>query len=218
MASDLYCSRGDVNRWIPAGAITFEGRLVASSLASTDVLTLDGHGFETDDTVTVRAVEGGTLSAPLAEGTVYYVSRQTNATFKLAASAGGAAINITSNGDQMIVTRDSPPYDDVIEFYSRWVDTFLPALSVPLATPLGAEHALIRGLVAQLSAKALMNLDGKSSEIVKEAELVAKAQIERFVKGLPIRGAAETRTNLAITSTYSGTDTDPRGWGSGTLP
>ena len=217
MASDLYCSRANVNRWIPAGAITFEGRIVASSLASNDTLTLDGHGFETDDQVTVRALDGGTLPGGLSEGTTYYVIRSTHSTFQLAAAAAGAAINITSNGTSVLVTRE-PDYDTVIEFYSRWADRCLPAEIVPLTTPLADEFALVRGLVAQLTAARMMNLDGKSSEIVRQAELDARAQLKEFAAGIPIRASSAARANLAVTSSYATTDTDPRGWGTGSIP
>ena len=105
MASDLYCSRADVTARLPPGAITSPTGILASCLASSDVLTYDGHGLETDTPVTVRAASAGTLSAPLAEGTTYYAIRLSNAAFKLAATAGGSAINITSNGVEMIVTR-----------------------------------------------------------------------------------------------------------------
>lgn len=216
MAANLYCSRADVVAWLPSGEITGWSRLAASATASNDTITLDGHGFETDDALTVRAAEGGSLAAPLVAGTVYYAIRVSTSTFKLAATAGGAAINLTADGDEVVVIKE-PPFDRVIEFYSRWVDAFLPAHAVPLTTPLSDEWALVRGLVAQLASKSLLNLDGKTSEIVTAAELAAKAQLERMVKGLPVRGASGTRTNLAISSSLAST-TDTRGWGSGSLP
>jgi hypothetical protein len=212
VADDLYCSRRDVNRWLPSGEITGSSRLAASAIASNDTITLDGHGFETDDEVTVRAVEGGSLPAPLVADTTYYAIRLTNAAFKLAATAGGAAIDITADGDSVLVLRP-PPFDDVIEYYSRWADTFIPHLA-PLEAPI---HPLVKGIVAQLSAKALLNLDGKSSEIVNQAELAAKAQLERFAKGVPLRGATATSSaNKAVSSTS--VSSDPRGWGTDTLP
>lgn len=215
MASDLYCSRADVHRWLPAGEITGWSRLSASAKASSDAIELDGHGLETDDEVTVRAVEGSTLPSPLVEGTTYFAIRVSASRFKLAASAGTAAIDLTTDGVEIVVMKE-PPYDAVIEAYSRWADTFLPAHAVPLETPLDDKFALVRMLVAKLSAKALLNLDGKSSEIVNAEELAAKAQLERFAKGLPVRGDTGTRTNLAVSSTL--TTSDPRGWGSGSLP
>ena len=216
MATDLYCSRADVTARLPPGAVVSPAGMLASCLASTDALTYDGHGLETDDEVTVRAADvGGTLSAPLAAGTVYYAIRLTNAAFKLAATAGGAAINITSNGVEMTVIRE-PKFNDVIEFCSRLADTSLPAHLVPLTAPI---HPLVRGVVADMSAKRILNANGQNSEAVKAVDLEAKAILERFAAGLPLRGAAVTGpANLAITATaVSSASSDPRGWGS-TLP
>lgn len=214
MTANLYCSRRDVNRWLPSGEITGWSRLAAAAESGNDTITLDGHGFETDDEVTVRAAAEGELPAPLVEGTVYYAIRLTNATLQLAATLGGSAIGLTTDGVSVIVAKQ-PPYDDVIEYYSRWVDTFIPHVA-PLTEPI---PALIKGLVAELSAKKLLNLDGKSSEIVNAAELAAKAQLERFAKGVVLRDATATASsNKAISTAASGSATDPRGWGCGTLP
>lgn len=214
MAENLYCTRSDVARWIPDGMLARQARIIASAAASTDLLELDAHGYATDDPVIVRALDGGILSAPLVDGTTYFAIYVSDSTFKLAATAGGAAIDLTTDGDQMVVTKDAP-YDDVIEFYSRWADAFLPAHLVPLT---GTIHPTVKGIVAELSAKKLMNLDGKSSDIVNQAEIASKAMLERFAAGLPLRGAAATASsNLAVTSTLAST-TDARGWGSGSLP
>lgn len=180
------------------------------------MLTYDGHGLETGDAVTVRAADAGTLSAPLAVGTTYYAIRVSNAAFQLAATNGGAAINITSNGVEMIVTRE-PRFDDLIEFVSRWADGLLVAHAVPLTAPI---HPLVRGVVADVAAKRILNANGADSAIVTAAELAGKAILERFLPGVPLRGGtAQASTNVAITSTASSsTSSDPRGWGSSTLP
>ena len=211
MATDLYCSRGDVTARLPPGTVVSPAGMLASCLASTDVLTYDGHGLETDDEVTVRAASAGTLSAPLVAGTVYYAIRLTNSTFKLAASAGGAALNITSDGVEMVVTRE-PKFDDVIEFVSRWADTFLPAHVVPLTAPI---HPLVRGVVADVSAKRILNANGQDSAAVTAAELAGKAILERHAAGMPLRGGAQVPSNLAITATSVSSGGDPRGFGSG---
>jgi hypothetical protein len=66
-----------------------------------------------------------------------------------------------------------------------------------------------------------MSLTGQSSATMTEAELGAKAQLERWLKGLPVREATATASsNLAVISTLASA-ADPRGWapdGSGTLP
>lgn len=210
---DLYCTRGDVNDWISTGEIAGRAHLVAESLASTNALTLDGHGLETDDPVKVRAVEGGNLPAPLAAGTLYYAVRLTNATFSLAAAPAGGAIDLTTDGASVVVSRE-PKYDKVIEFWSRWADGFLPAHALPLTTSV---HPLIRGIVAKLAAYDLMGLEGKDSARALAARDTAQKALERYAAGLPLRGAPVTAsTNLAVVARVA---TDPRGWGSGgTIP
>ena len=212
MAQDLYCSRGDVTDRLSPGSVVSPAGMLASCLASTDVLTYDGHGLGTDDEVTVRAASAGTLSAPLVAGTVYYAIRLSNAEFKLAATAGGSAINITSNGVEMTVIRE-PKFDDVIEFCSRLADTSLPAHPVPPTAPI---PPLVRGCVADMAAKRVLNANGQNSEAVKATDLEAKAILERFAAGMPLRGGtAQTPANLAITATSVSSGADPRGWGSG---
>jgi hypothetical protein len=213
MTANLYCSRGDVNRRLPAGSLDGPSRLVDSALAATDVFVLDGHGLETDDALNVRAAEGGSLPAPLVAGTTYYAIRLTNATFKVAASPGGSPIDLSSDGSSVVVSR-APDYDSVIEYYSRWADTFLPREVVPLTSPI---HPLVKGLVVDLSAKRLLNLDGKDSKIIDVSEMSAKAQLERLATGIPLRApVAGAPANLAVVASI--TTTDPRGWGSGTIP
>jgi hypothetical protein len=205
-AVDLYCSRSDVNDRLPPGSITSPAGILASCLASTDTLTYDGHGLETDREVTVRAADGGTLAAPLVAGTVYYAKRLTNSTFQLAATAGGAAISLTSDGVEMIVTRE-PLYDDVIEFCSRLADTSLPAHLVPLTAPI---HPLVRGCVADMAAKRILNGNANDSAAVKGIDLESKAILERFAAGMPLRGGtAQVATNLAVTSTAATARTLP---------
>lgn len=209
-----YATRSDLyTHGLPRGVLSNEGRLVASSLASTNVLTLDNHLFETDDRVQVRAIQGGVLSAPLVAGAIYYVVRLTDSTFSLSETAGGSAIDLTSNGESMIVTAELP-IDDLLEAYSRFVDDFIPHL-VPLASPYPI--TIVR-VVCELTAAKLLLLMGQSSTSMKDAEVGAKAQLERWANGQPIRDAnATASSNMAITGS-SGDIADPRGWGSRTLP
>ena len=213
-----YATRRDLYRYgLPRGTLGGQARLVASSSENNDTLVLDDHGFETGDAVLVRAVDGGTLSSPLQESTTYYVVRLTSSTFKLAATEGGAAINLTTDGESMMVSTELP-FDDVIEFYSRFVDALMPAHVVPFeADESGKFPTLVTALVAELASKKLQNLSGVSSVSVDATELAAKAQLERWAKGFSLRDSRATASaNLAITS--SSTSTDSRGWGSGTIP
>lgn len=200
------------------GVLANPGRLVESSRESTDVLTLDGHLFETGDAVTLRAVEGGVLSGPLSADALYYVIRLTDATFKLSATSGGAAINLTSNGETMVV-RAAPPVAAYLEMFSRWVDQFIPAHLVPLEPNAGGTYPMpIVKVVCELAAAKLLSWAGQSSTSLTESEVAAKAQLERWASGLPVRAVASTQAaGKAVTSTVA-TAGDPRGWGSRVLP
>lgn len=66
--------------------------------AGTDVLTaVPSHAFVANDAVEVSN-SGGALPAPLAGITTYYARDVAGATLKLAATSGGAAIDLTSTG------------------------------------------------------------------------------------------------------------------------
>ena len=62
---------------------------------STDTITCTAHGFIDTDTIVFFK---GTVPTGLTEGTVYYVRDATTDTFKVAATAGGAAIDLTGAG------------------------------------------------------------------------------------------------------------------------
>ncbi len=216
MAADPYTTRSSVLKRLPLGGLPSASVVAASSLAGSDVITLDGHGFETDDIVSVRAEDGGSLSAPLAEGTTYYAIRISNSAFKLSLTAGGAAIDLTTNAVTMLVIRD-PDFDYWIGVYSRWADTSFPGHLVPFTAPV---PSIVESIVADLVAKRMFNVGGQASESLKDMEIASVAQLARFATGMPVREAAATASaNLAITSTL-GAAADPRGWapnGSDTL-
>jgi hypothetical protein len=64
--------------------------------AGTDALTSVNHGFAEGQKVEV--ITSGTLPAPLAVATPYYVRDVTQGSFKLSATPGGVVINLTSAG------------------------------------------------------------------------------------------------------------------------
>lgn len=71
------------------------GQMFAADSAS-DVITSNGHGLIANQKVRLRTT--GTLPGGLSTGTTYYARDIATNTFKLAASSGGAAIDITSAG------------------------------------------------------------------------------------------------------------------------
>jgi hypothetical protein len=75
-------------------ALTLGRVLQVTGLASTDVLTSTAHGLLLDYPVVFAGLTGG---APLVAGTTYFARDITANTFKVAATAGGAAINVTTD-------------------------------------------------------------------------------------------------------------------------
>lgn len=71
-----------------------------TGVAATDTLTPSGGTLSSGDQVTLKAITG---LAPLVAGTVYHVRDVVGATFKLAATAGGAAINVTTDGSATLL-------------------------------------------------------------------------------------------------------------------
>lgn len=65
--------------------------------ATTDQFTVPAHGYA-DSTPVFLALGSEAVPAPLVAGTVYYVRDAAADTFKLAATAGGAALNLTAAG------------------------------------------------------------------------------------------------------------------------
>lgn len=215
-----YATQSDVYRYALArGTLGESGRLCQSALASTDEFELDGHGFATNDPLAVRATTAGSLPAPLAAGVTYFAIYVDDSHFKLAATSNGAAIDLTTDGVDVLVAQ-ALPFSDVLEYYSRFVDELLPAHAVPL-TPdgTGAYPVVIVALVAELAAAKLQRLAGSTSVNVDAMEIAAKARLERYAAGIPVRAISTgAHTSAAVSSTVV-LGGDPRGWGKdGTLP
>jgi hypothetical protein len=69
--------------------------------AATDKLTSAAHGFANGDAVLLRT--GLTPGLPLAAATVYYVRDVEANSFKLTATVGGGAVNVTTDGSGSVV-------------------------------------------------------------------------------------------------------------------
>lgn len=196
MAAD-YCTAKDVyGLGIPRGAVPNPARLSPRVLASTDAITLDQHGFEADDPVTLRADAGGSLPAPLVEGTRYYVVPLTDSTFSLAATEGGAAIDFTTDGVRVLVIEQFP-MPEAIAWASRVIDNMLPAHTVPVAV----DSPIVRMTAAELAAGKLAGRVGAQSKSLADMLVAAEKRIERWALGVPIKGGdADTPdpANLAV--------------------
>ena len=194
-----YATQSDVYKFgLPRGALGAPGQLVASSLAATSTIELDQHGFVSGDAVLFRATANGVLSSPLVEAQTYYVLYVTDSTFQVSATPNGSPITLTTDGVSMLVVA-SLPFEDVLNFYSRFVDGFLPAEVVPLDSPY---PITVVAIVAELTAKKIQILSGVKSGSMDEAEIAAGAQLKRWSAGLPVRDAAVTQqpANTAVTT------------------
>jgi hypothetical protein len=71
-----------------------------TAVAGTDIITSDAHGFTlTDESVVFWDLGAGSvLPTGITEGTRYFVRDISGDTFKIAATAGGAAIDLTTDG------------------------------------------------------------------------------------------------------------------------
>lgn len=105
--------------------------------ATTDICTKTAHGFVTGQKVRLTN-SGGALPAGLAAATTYYVIKLTADTFSLAATDGGAAIDITGAGTG---THSIVGYENLTGFFfeSRAfaLKTGVPAHSDEIAAELG---------------------------------------------------------------------------------
>lgn len=100
-----------VGAWSASTAGTFRGMWPANggtpmpftAVGATDIITVDAHGYANADTVTVWDLgSGSVIPTGLVEGTVYHVRDVAGDTFKLAATAGGAAIDLTTDGGGLV--------------------------------------------------------------------------------------------------------------------
>lgn len=174
--------------------------------ASANTLSLDVHGLDTDTPVTLRPDAGGTMPAPLAAGTTYYAIRISESAFSVATTAGGAAVNLTSAGSNVLLGVDLD-FDSAIAWSSRIIDDMLPAHAVPLEAPF-AEIVVMTA--AQLAVHVITSGRGRSDTL--DALLKnAQSRIERWAKGVPIRGTNAPRS-VGVATSASSTRQDRRGW------
>jgi hydrogenase large subunit len=83
------------------------GNRTFTATAASDTLTINAavNGLANGTAVKLAAPKApAVLPAPLVEGTTYYVSALSGNTFKLAATSGGPAIDLTANGSGTVLT------------------------------------------------------------------------------------------------------------------
>jgi len=207
-----YCDRSDLYAYgLPRGSTPNPGRLVAAVDTASDTLTLAEHGLSDGDTFMLRPEGVGVMASPLVANTKYFAVETSDDTWKVAATDGGAVINLTTAGERMVlvVPLQIPA---AIRWASSMLDQFLPAHAVPL--PGDPIPEVLRAVCAELAAGKLTRLMGRNSKTITTMVDDAGKLVARWGKGVPIRGenapSAETRTNLARAATAP--FRDPSGW------
>ncbi len=202
-----YCAPADLHaHGLPRGALPNPGRNVQG--ASGNALVLGAHGFDAGDQVSFRAEAGGSLWTPLAAATTYYAIPVNEDSFSVAASAGGTALTLGGSGTRVIAIAPSP-VAAAISWASRIIDDMLPAHLVPLVAPI---HELVRMTCAELAAGKLAARQGSASKSLGEIVDAARKRLERWAKGIPLRGEnVPERANLAASASVPYRDS--RGWG-----
>lgn len=90
-------SGGNMRARMPLGGSPKEIHAVDTTA---DTITVRAHGYTAGQTIVFY---GGTPPGGLVEGTVYYVRDVTTDTFKVAATSGGVAIDLTAQADTLVV-------------------------------------------------------------------------------------------------------------------
>lgn len=106
-------STGNTNNYrgyVPfGGASALKGFATVDTTLANDQLLAPGHGMADNDRVMIFNTFGNTLPTGLTEGTVYHVVSSATNTFKVSATQGGAAVDITAvGGGQMFWQRVVP--------------------------------------------------------------------------------------------------------------
>jgi hypothetical protein len=204
-----YCTQTDVYRWIPRGSVQNPAPLVSDVNTTTDVMSLDGHGFADDDELIFRAESGGTLPTGIVAGTTYYAIVVTDATFSVAATAGGSAINLSGSGTNFSVGIQAPWAAWIVDA-SGEIDNTLPAHVVPLSAPY---PPVVVSYAAGLVAEMALAWSGVVSNGLNDRMVRVRSEVALWRKnGLPMRGtnAPSNSANMAISA--GSTSVDPRGW------
>lgn len=193
----MYATRAQLYaRGIRAELLVAPSRTVEAVDATGDTLTMPGHGLATDDVVEFALGYQATAPGGLAVGTVYYAKpiADSDDLIQLAASKGGAAIDITSTGSGILTLRKQlgAIIDDVLLAVSGDVDEALVNYGSPLTTwppsvtnvvcALAAEElAIVQGLLRP-------DYDKSADRLIGRAEW-ARKQLARWRDGgEPLRG------------------------------
>lgn len=179
-------------------------------------MVLDLHGFETGDEILFRPAGDGAMPAGLSAGVTYYAQAETEHTFRVRETAGGAAISFTDAEDPLVVIA---PLNRAaaIAWADRMIDDMAGGQAVPFDDaslyPDGVPE-IVRMTAAELAAGKLLAISGAASRSLSDTVDAAVKRIGRWAQGLPVRGTPDaSRANLAAAAPPAAVAySDPRGW------
>lgn len=203
-----YCTTADLfANGLARGALANPGRLSSSVNATLNTIQLDQHGLALNDAFTLRAEGVGSLPAPLVAGVTYYAIPVNDASFSVAATVGGSAIDLTTPGARIVVCVPIN-YAAAIAQGAALIDDMLPAHLVPLVAPYPPIIVLTN---AELAIARLMQGTGSASKSLGDMLTEARKRLADWSRGRPLRGEnVPPAANVAVSATvpYS----DARGW------
>jgi hypothetical protein len=206
-----YCAESDLYQFgVPRGRTPNPGRLAAGANIATNAIELDDHCFSAGDVVTFRAEAGGVLPSPLAEGVQYAVEPLTDAAFRVLAPITGGPIDIATVGSGVIVIAPLSK-GAAISWASGIIDDMVPAHVLPLAASLATVPPIVRMTCAELAAGKLVGFGGPVPKTLGDAIDAAQKRIDRWSKGVAIRGTNAPAAADLSQSTVIAPD-DARGW------
>lgn len=203
-----YCSPADVYALgVPPGALVCPARVVSAADPDSDRLEIEGHGLADGQAVTMVTDPGGSLPSPLDLLTVYFVrlveigvGLTSDSMIQLAATVGGAAIDLTDpgNGSFRLAVGIGLSLEAEIEAQSRWFDSLITGHQVPLEDPI---PQWVKSVVAKRTAASMVRQLrlGDMQSILDEAEHVTRDVLRMASSGLSLRDSAATPpANLAM--------------------
>jgi len=160
--------------------------------AATDNLLAVGHGLNNGDLI-LFSNSGGALPAPLAEGTVYHVRDRAPNDFKVALTAGGDAVDLTSAGT------------GTHKFHTQYANLDLRGRLVLGQDDMGGASA---NRVTATQADNVGQGSGAETHTLTEAEMPAHSHTQQWTDNTgTLQGAAYAKTSagssVATTNTGS---------------
>lgn len=202
-----YCTASDLYGYgVPRGSIPNPGRLIVAVDTTAHTLELGEHGFSDGDPVTFRAESGGSLPAPLVAGTTYYAIEISDSLFQVAATDGGAAVLLATEGSRIVAIAPLP-IAKAIAYASGVIDDSVPAQVVPIENP----PAIIVATCAELAAAKLGYFAGAVGKTLADVLDAAQKRLDRWAAGAAVRGAGG-QTSAASAASASVPYDDPTGW------